>query len=217
LVTGATALDQTHRGEDAAVEGTAHRRPLLVDGATPLTEMNAGSIRAPLEHQLTIRAPLRQQVGQVLPIALLVHDDARVVAAGSACAARNRPRISAPPGRQEVPRSAAHGALRLVHRFQSPPILSVETVRDFEIGRTDPRASTLGKMEAAFRAAGLVLFDAGREGVRASARRDDRDAAEAPQLRGRRAVPVTTMSTRRLPQREQTSRALQSSTVIAAP
>jgi hypothetical protein len=42
--------------------------------------------------------------------------------------------------------------------------LSVESIRDFEIGRTDPRASTLGKMEAAFRAAGLVLFDAGREG-----------------------------------------------------
>jgi hypothetical protein len=32
----------------------------------------------------------------------------RVVAAGGACAARHRPRISAPPGRQEVPRSAVH-------------------------------------------------------------------------------------------------------------
>jgi hypothetical protein len=37
-------------------------------------------------------------------------------------------------------------------------------MRDFEIGRTDPRASTLGKMEAAFRAAELVLFEPGRDG-----------------------------------------------------
>jgi hypothetical protein len=108
FVTGAAALDKPHRGEDAAVEGAAHRRPLLIDGATPLTEMNASSVRAPLEHQLTIRAPLGQQVGQALPIALLVHDDAGVVAAGGACAAGDRPRVSAPPGREEVPRSAVH-------------------------------------------------------------------------------------------------------------
>jgi hypothetical protein len=63
FVTGATVLDKAHRGEDAAVEGAAHRRPLLIDGAAPLTEMNAGSVRAPLEHQLAIRAPLRQQGG----------------------------------------------------------------------------------------------------------------------------------------------------------
>jgi hypothetical protein len=56
-----------HRGEDAAVEGTAHGRPLLIDGATPLTEMNAGSVRTPLEQQLALRAPLSQQVGQALP------------------------------------------------------------------------------------------------------------------------------------------------------
>jgi hypothetical protein len=37
FVIGAAALDQAHRGEDAAVEGTAHRGPLLVDGATPLS------------------------------------------------------------------------------------------------------------------------------------------------------------------------------------
>jgi ribosome-binding protein aMBF1 (putative translation factor) len=42
--------------------------------------------------------------------------------------------------------------------------LSVESIRDFEIGRTDPRASTLAKIEAAFRAAGLLLFDANRDG-----------------------------------------------------
>jgi transcriptional regulator with XRE-family HTH domain len=42
--------------------------------------------------------------------------------------------------------------------------LSVESIRDFEIGRTDPRASTLAKMEAAFRAAGLRIFDADRAG-----------------------------------------------------
>ena len=108
LVIGAAALDKAHHGEDAAVEGAAHRRPLLIDGATPLSEMNAGSIGAPLEHQLAIRAPLRQQVGQALPIASPVHDDAGVVAAGRACAARDRPRVSAPPGREEVPRSAVH-------------------------------------------------------------------------------------------------------------
>jgi len=81
---------------------SGHRR------CNPLSEMNAGSVRAPLEHQLAIRAPLRQQVGQALPIALLVHDDAGVVAASRARAARNRPCVSAPPGRQEVPRSAVH-------------------------------------------------------------------------------------------------------------
>ena len=66
--------------------------------------MNAGTVRAPLEHQLAIRAPLSQQVGQALPIALLVHHDAGVVAAGGACAARNQPRISAPRGCQEKSR-----------------------------------------------------------------------------------------------------------------
>jgi len=42
--------------------------------------------------------------------------------------------------------------------------LSVESIRVFEIGRTDPRASTLARIEAAFRAAGLLLFDADQEG-----------------------------------------------------
>jgi hypothetical protein len=50
LVTATAALDKAHCGEDAAVEGTAHRGPLLIGGATPLTEVNAGSVRAPLEH-----------------------------------------------------------------------------------------------------------------------------------------------------------------------
>jgi hypothetical protein len=36
------------------------------------------------------------------------HHDAGVVAAGGACAAANRPRISAPPGREEGSRSAVH-------------------------------------------------------------------------------------------------------------
>ena len=94
------------------------------DQSVPLVE--PGSVRAPLEHQLALRAPLGQQVGQALPIALLVHDDAGLVAAGRAGAARApAPHLRA-PGCQEVPRSAAHGALSLVHRLQSPPILSVE-------------------------------------------------------------------------------------------
>ena len=122
FVIGAAALDKAHHGEDAAVEGAAHRRPLLIDGATPLAEMNAGSVGASLEYQLASRATLRQQVGQALPIASLVHDDAGVMAAGGACTTRNRPCVSAPPGRQELSPSAAHGALGLSHRSQSAPI-----------------------------------------------------------------------------------------------
>jgi ribosome-binding protein aMBF1 (putative translation factor) len=37
--------------------------------------------------------------------------------------------------------------------------VSAESVRDFEIGRTDPRQSTLGKIEQAFREAGVELFE----------------------------------------------------------
>jgi hypothetical protein len=84
--------------------------------------MSASSVWAPLEHQLAIEAPLRQQVGQALTVAFLIHDDAGVVAARRACAARNRPRVSEPPGRQELSPSAAHGALGLSHRSQSAPI-----------------------------------------------------------------------------------------------
>src|SRR5258708_39142749 len=82
LVIRTAALDKAHRGKDAAVEGAADGRPLLVDGASPLSEVNAGSVRASLEHQFAVRAPLRHQGGQALPIALLVHDDARRVSAG---------------------------------------------------------------------------------------------------------------------------------------
>jgi hypothetical protein len=59
FVIGAAVLDQPHCGKDAAVEGTANGGPLLIDGATLRSQMNAGSIRAPLKHQLAIRAPLR--------------------------------------------------------------------------------------------------------------------------------------------------------------
>jgi predicted transcriptional regulator len=46
--------------------------------------------------------------------------------------------------------------------------ISPESIRDFEMGRSDPRQSTLGKIEEAFRQAGLVLFEeaGGRRGVR---------------------------------------------------
>jgi DNA-binding XRE family transcriptional regulator len=46
--------------------------------------------------------------------------------------------------------------------------VSAESVRDFEIGRTDPRQSTLTKIEQAFREAGVELFEepGGRKGVR---------------------------------------------------
>jgi hypothetical protein len=72
---GTAALDQAHRGEDAAVEGTAHRRPLFIDRATPLTEMNAGSRSPPSEifgdlnraHQVCKDSPLEGD-GFELPV-----------------------------------------------------------------------------------------------------------------------------------------------------
>jgi hypothetical protein len=55
---------------------------VLIDGAALLPEVNAGTVRAPLEDQFAIGVPLRQQVGQAFPIAPLVDRDARVIAAG---------------------------------------------------------------------------------------------------------------------------------------
>jgi len=37
--------------------------------------------------------------------------------------------------------------------------VSAESIRDFEIGRTDPRQSTLAKIEQTFREAGVELFE----------------------------------------------------------
>jgi predicted transcriptional regulator len=42
--------------------------------------------------------------------------------------------------------------------------VSPESIRDFEAGKSDPRQSTLGKIEQAFREAGVRLFDADRDG-----------------------------------------------------
>jgi predicted transcriptional regulator len=46
--------------------------------------------------------------------------------------------------------------------------VSPESIRDFEVGKSDPRQSTLGKIEQAFREAGIELFEeaGGRRGVR---------------------------------------------------
>src|SRR6201993_2044870 len=71
--------------------------------AAPRPEVSAGAVRASLEDQSAIGVPLGEQVGQAPPVALLVHGDAVVVAAGRARAARDRPRVSAPLGRQEAP------------------------------------------------------------------------------------------------------------------
>ena len=89
-MSGAAVLDQAHRGEDAA-EGPANRRPVLVDRAALRPQVSAGTVRAPLEHQVAITVLLCEQVGQAFPIALLVDKDARVIAAG----AGDRPSVAA--------------------------------------------------------------------------------------------------------------------------
>ncbi len=94
---------------------------MLIDGAALLPEVNAGAVCAPLEHQFAIGVPLRHQVGQAFPIALVVNRDARVIAAGRAVAARDRPRISAPPGVQKIACRAVHRALSIVHCRPKPP------------------------------------------------------------------------------------------------
>ncbi len=75
------------------------------------------AVGAPIRHQV----PLRQQVGQAFPIALLVNRDARVIAAGRAVAARDRPRIAAPPGGEKIACRAVHRALSIVHCCPKPP------------------------------------------------------------------------------------------------
>jgi hypothetical protein len=80
---------------------------MLVDGAALLAEVDAGAIRTLPEHQLTIAVPLGKEVRQVSAITLLVYRNARVVAASSALAARNRPCLAAPPSVEEVLSSVA--------------------------------------------------------------------------------------------------------------
>jgi|HubBroStandDraft_1064217.scaffolds.fasta_scaffold1124057_1 hypothetical protein len=53
-----SVLDNAHRGKGAAVEAAADRRPLIIDGATPLAQVHAGPIGAPPEHQLASDVPL---------------------------------------------------------------------------------------------------------------------------------------------------------------
>ena len=93
---------------------------MLIDGAAPLPEVNAGAVCAPLEHQFAIGVPLRQEVGQAFPIALLVNRDARVIAAGRTVAARDRPRVAAPPGREKIACRAVHRPLSIVHCCPNP-------------------------------------------------------------------------------------------------
>jgi hypothetical protein len=75
-------LDEAHRCEGATVEAAANRRPVLVDRAATIPQVNAAPICAPLQDQFAIVVPLCQQVGQAFPITLLVHGDARIIAAG---------------------------------------------------------------------------------------------------------------------------------------
>ncbi len=56
-------LNNAHRREGAAIETTANGRPLVVHRATPLAQMNAGTVRALLEHQFAIGVPLCEQMG----------------------------------------------------------------------------------------------------------------------------------------------------------
>lgn len=112
-------LDQPHRSKCAAVEVTANRRTVLIDGAALLAEVDAGPIGTLSEHQLTITAPLREQVGQASAIPLLVYRNSGVVTASGARAARHRPRFAAPPGVEKIASSAVHYALRLI-QVKSP-------------------------------------------------------------------------------------------------
>ena len=113
-------LDQAHRRKGAAIEAATGRWPVLIDGAALLPEVNAGAVCAPLEHQFAIGVPLRQEVGQAFPIALLVNRDASVIAAGRAVAARDRPRVAAPPGVEKIACRAVHRALSVVHCCPNP-------------------------------------------------------------------------------------------------
>jgi hypothetical protein len=101
-------LDEAHRREGTAVKAAANRRPVLVDHAATLPQVDAASVCAPLRDQFAIGVPLRQQVGQAFPIAFLVHGNARVIAAGRAVAARDWARVAAPARRYEVLPGAAH-------------------------------------------------------------------------------------------------------------
>jgi hypothetical protein len=117
LLVGTTAFDNAHRSEGAAIEAAANRGPLLVHRAAPFPQVNAGPVRALLEHQFAIGVALGEQVGQAPPVALRVHGDPRVIAARRTPAARNRPGVPAPPGREEVLSRAAHCARCLAHEF----------------------------------------------------------------------------------------------------
>ena len=55
----AATLEQTHSGKNAAVEITACLRAMRIDGAAPLAEVNAGSVRAGSQHQFARLAALR--------------------------------------------------------------------------------------------------------------------------------------------------------------
>jgi len=108
LVIGAAMLDQPHRGKCAAVEVTANLRTVLIDGAALLAEVDAGTIRALTQHQLTLSALHGEEVGQPLPIALLVYRNSGIVTASCTHTARKRPRLAAPPGREEFALIAAY-------------------------------------------------------------------------------------------------------------
>jgi hypothetical protein len=85
---GVAVLDEAHRCKGAAVEVAANRGPVLVNRAATLPQVNAAPICAPLQDQFAITVPLCEQVGQAFPIALTVHRDARVVAAGGTAGAQ---------------------------------------------------------------------------------------------------------------------------------
>jgi hypothetical protein len=58
MIRGAV-LDYVHRREDAAIEGAANRRSVLIDRAALLPQVGARPIRALSEHQFAITVALR--------------------------------------------------------------------------------------------------------------------------------------------------------------
>ena len=57
LVAGRAVLDNPHRSEGPAIKTAANRRPLLVDGAALFSQVHAGPVGAPPEHQLASDVP----------------------------------------------------------------------------------------------------------------------------------------------------------------
>jgi hypothetical protein len=143
LVIIVAALSKTHGSKHTAVERSANSGPVLIDSAPLLAQVDAGSVRAALEHQLAIRVLLYQEIRQVSSIALFVHSDACVIAARRTGAAWRRPGVAAPPGRDEVLCRAVYRALFRRHWCSGRlPVLGADAQPRVSCRESAPRAPT---------------------------------------------------------------------------